>query len=128
MLRDETNRPARMISFALPTMEDPHMPDNAPLRSGDPAPDFELMDENKNKVKLSDLRGKKVVLLFYRLVFCRFCRAGNCRSARALPSLTAGSTEPVSFALSGTSPFYHALLKKKSNSPSPLLSAPPRRW
>ena len=35
------------------------------LKPGDPAPNFELMDENKNVVKLSDLRGRKVVLLFY---------------------------------------------------------------
>jgi len=42
---------------------------NAPLKIGDPAPDFAVMDENKNQVKLSDLRGKKVVLLFYPMDF-----------------------------------------------------------
>src|SRR3989338_10894692 len=35
------------------------------LKEGDKAPDFELDDESGNKVKLSDLRGKKVVLYFY---------------------------------------------------------------
>jgi peroxiredoxin Q/BCP len=32
---------------------------------GDKAPDFSLLDENENKVTLSKLRGKKVVLYFY---------------------------------------------------------------
>ena len=39
--------------------------DNQPLKVGDPAPEFEVMDEAKNKVKLSDLRGKNVILWFY---------------------------------------------------------------
>ena len=44
--------------------------DNAPLRVGDAAPEFELMDQDKNKVKLSDFRGnQKVVLLFYPMDF-----------------------------------------------------------
>src|SRR5687767_11379653 len=100
MLRDETNRPARMISFALPTMEDPHMPDNAPLRPGDPAPDFELMDENKNKVKLSDLRGKKVVLLFYPMDFSPVCTDEHCKFGPDLPKLTGGSNDTVVFGVS----------------------------
>lgn len=35
------------------------------LQPGDPAPDFESVDHLGNRVKLSDLRGKKVVLWFY---------------------------------------------------------------
>jgi peroxiredoxin len=35
------------------------------LSAGDPAPDFEASDHRGNRVKLSDLRGKKVVLWFY---------------------------------------------------------------
>ena len=35
------------------------------LREGDTAPDFETRDERGNPVKLSDLRGQKVVLYFY---------------------------------------------------------------
>jgi peroxiredoxin Q/BCP len=35
------------------------------LQQGDQAPDFELSDQNGDRVKLSDLRGQSVVLYFY---------------------------------------------------------------
>jgi peroxiredoxin Q/BCP len=35
------------------------------LNVGDQAPDFEVRDHNGNTVRLSDLRGKRVVLWFY---------------------------------------------------------------
>jgi len=38
------------------------MPD---VKVGDPAPDFTLQDSNGQTVRLTDLRGKKVVLYFF---------------------------------------------------------------
>jgi peroxiredoxin Q/BCP len=35
------------------------------LKAGDPAPDFELMDENGAAVRLVDFRGRRVILYFY---------------------------------------------------------------
>jgi peroxiredoxin Q/BCP len=35
------------------------------LKAGDTAPDFELLSDEGERVRLSDLRGKKVVLYFY---------------------------------------------------------------
>ena len=43
----------------------PHKTLSKPLQEGDPAPDFSLMDDSGKTVKLSDLRGKTVVLYFY---------------------------------------------------------------
>ena len=37
----------------------------AMLKPGDPAPDFDAQTHDGRRVKLSDLRGKKVVLWFY---------------------------------------------------------------
>jgi len=40
------------------------------LKVGDSAPDFTLVDQARNKVRLSDFRGKQnVVLAFYVLAF-----------------------------------------------------------
>ncbi len=35
------------------------------LEVGRKAPDFTLLDENREKVKLSEYKGKKVVVFFY---------------------------------------------------------------
>jgi peroxiredoxin len=40
-----------------------------PLKVGDKAPEFSLHDQNNKVVKLSDFKGKTVVLAFYVLAF-----------------------------------------------------------
>ena len=35
------------------------------LKPGDPAPDFDLRDQSGKTLKLSGLKGKRVVLFFY---------------------------------------------------------------
>jgi peroxiredoxin Q/BCP len=35
------------------------------LKVGDKAPDFILLDQNDNKISLSDYKNKKIVLWFY---------------------------------------------------------------
>ena len=37
----------------------------ARLKKGDTAPAFQLVDQNEKKVKLSDFKGKKLLLYFY---------------------------------------------------------------
>lgn len=39
------------------------------LKVGDKAPDFALQDQDRKTVKLSDFKGKTVVLAFYVLAF-----------------------------------------------------------
>ena len=46
---------------------------------GDEAPDFELRDQDRNPVRLSDFRGKKnVVVVFYPLAFTGVCQGELC--------------------------------------------------
>lgn len=46
--------------------------------TGQPAPDFSLIDSDKNKVTLSDLKGKNVLLLFFPLAFTGVCTKELC--------------------------------------------------
>lgn len=48
------------------------------LKVGDHAPDFEGKDQNGNKIKLSDFKGKKVVLYFYPKDDTPGCTAQAC--------------------------------------------------
>ncbi len=48
------------------------------IKVGDPAPDFELYNSEKKLVKLSDERGKPVLLLFFPLAFTSTCTKELC--------------------------------------------------
>src|SRR6185436_13416069 len=48
------------------------------IGKGQKAPDFSLYDSDKNKVSLSDLQGRNVVLLFFPLAFTSVCTAELC--------------------------------------------------
>ena len=48
------------------------------VKIGKPAPDFSLFSDAKKEVKLSDLKGKNVVLLFFPQAFTGVCTAELC--------------------------------------------------
>jgi len=48
------------------------------IEKGQKAPDFSLYDSDKNKVSLSDLQGRNVVLLFFPLAFTSVCTVELC--------------------------------------------------
>ncbi|TXK49665.1 thioredoxin-dependent thiol peroxidase [Pontibacter qinzhouensis] len=48
------------------------------LKKGDIAPDFESKDQHGNPIKLSDYRGKKVILYFYPKDDTPGCTAQSC--------------------------------------------------
>ena len=56
-----------------------------PLNVGDPAPDFELPTDSGATVKLSDLRGKRVVLYFYPKDDTSGCTTQACGFRDAYP-------------------------------------------
>lgn len=102
------------------------MPENQPLSIGQAAPDFELMNEKKEKVSLVSLRGKKVVLLFYPMDFSPVCTSEHCTFGPELPTLTGGG-DVVLFGVSTDSPFSHAEYKAKYSIPYSLLADPTRK-
>lgn len=92
-----------------------------PLKVGDPAPDFALMNQDKTVVKLSDLRGRKVVLLFYPMDFSPVCTQEHCAFG---PEITKIRTDDktVVFGVSTDSPFAHAAFKRQYGLPYDLLA------
>lgn len=48
------------------------------ITTGQQAPDFSLTDSEKNKVALSDFKGKNVLLLFFPLAFTGVCTKELC--------------------------------------------------
>src|SRR5208283_3184052 len=60
-----------------------------PIVVGQPAPDFELENQDKKKIKLSDLRGRKVVLAFYPLDFSPVCTNEHVCFQHDLPAFAA---------------------------------------
>jgi thioredoxin-dependent peroxiredoxin len=92
-----------------------------PLKVGDTAPDFEVMDQNKNKVSLSSLRGKRVVLLFYPMDFSPTCTGEHCSFGPAIDKIRAG-TNTVVYGVSTDSPFAHEAYKNQYNIPYDLLA------
>ncbi len=56
---------------------------------GEVAPDFELLNDEGKRVKLSDFRGKKVVLYFYPADFTSGCELQACSFRDAYPKIEA---------------------------------------
>ena len=100
---------------------------NAPLKVGEMAPEFELMDQEKTKVKLSDYRGrKKVALLFYPMDFSPVCTEEHCAFGPELGRIQ-GGPDTVVFGVSCDSPYSHAAFKKQYGIPYSLLADVTRR-
>ena len=92
------------------------------LKPGDVAPEFEMMNQDKQPVKLSDFRGKKkVVLLFYPMDFSPTCTDEHCTLGPQLDKIKGGD-DTVVFGVSCDSPYAHAAYRKQYNIPYDLLS------
>jgi peroxiredoxin len=97
------------------------------LKVGQQAPEFELMNQDKNKLKLSDYRGKKkVILLFYPMDFSPVCTEEHCSFGPELGRI-AKDDQTVVFGVSCDSPFCHTAFRKQYNIPYDLLSDPTRK-
>jgi peroxiredoxin len=80
-----------------------------------------MMNQEKKPIKLADLRGKKVVLLFYPMDFSPVCTAEHCTFGPELGKIQKDANTVV-FGVSCDSPFAHDAFKKQFHIPYDLLS------
>ena len=57
------------------------------LSTGDAAPDFTLLDQDSNKVKLSDFKGRKVLVYFYPKADTPGCTTQACGLRDVMPKV-----------------------------------------
>jgi peroxiredoxin Q/BCP len=91
-----------------------------PLKAGIPAPDFELLDDTNTPRKLSDLRGKNVILYFYPEDDTPGCTKEACNFRDDYSAY-----EKAGVIILGVSPDTvqsHVKFKRKFNLPFPLLA------
>lgn len=90
------------------------------ITKGQHAPDFSLFDSDKKEIKLSDYKGKNVLLLFFPLAFTGVCTAELC-SIRDNYSIYNDLDAQV-LGISVDSLFVLDKFKKEQNLNFPLLS------
>ena len=92
------------------------------LEVGSMAPDFELPDQNGNKHRLSDYRGKKVILYFYPKDNTSGCTKQACGFADRYPQITEKGA--VVLGVSRDSVLSHKKFEQNYTLPFTLLSDP----
>lgn len=90
------------------------------IKTGEPAPLFNLYDSDKNEVRLESLRGKKVVLLFFPFAFTSTCTAELCSVRDEISYYDKLNAEVL--AISVDSPYTLDRFKKEQNLNMRLLS------
>ena len=95
------------------------------LSVGDPAPDFTLADADGNSVKLSDFKGKKVVLYFYPKDDTPGCTKEACGFRDAQNEY--GEANAVVIGVSPDSENSHQRFRDKYDLPFHLLADPDRQ-
>lgn len=92
----------------------------ASVQVGDQAPDFTLVNEDNDKVTLSEQRGSPVVLVFYPFDFSGTCTKENCEIRDNYGSwLDKGAKV---YGISRDSRFAHAAFKKQEGFKHTLLA------
>ena len=92
------------------------------LQIGDPAPDFELLSDENQPIRLSDLRGRRVVLFFFPRADTPGCTAQACGFRDRMPVIETGNATVLG--LSPDLPSALAKWRAKEKLPYNLLSDP----
>jgi len=90
------------------------------LNTGDKAVDFQLFNTNLEKVKLSQFRGKKVVLVFYPGAFTSVCKKELCTFRDSIARFE--KLDAVVLGISVDSPFANKAFKEQNMISFELLS------
>lgn len=90
------------------------------VKVGERAPEIALPDTERKIVRLSDLRGKKVVLAFYPGAFTKVCEKELCAFRDSLAKLEALQAQVIG--ISVDSPFANGAFAAVNRLPFPLLS------
>ncbi|HET9277486.1 MAG TPA: peroxiredoxin, partial [Flavitalea sp.] len=90
------------------------------VETGQMAPDFSLYDTERNKVTLSDLRGKNIVLLFFPFAFSSVCTRELCSVRDSIGDFA--TLEAEVFGISVDSHYTLAKYKEDQNLNFSLLS------
>lgn len=92
------------------------------LNIGEAAPDFELVNQNGDRVRLSDYRGKKVVIFAFPKANTMGCNAQACTFRDEFPAIQANNA--VVLGVSGDTPETLRRWKQSRKLPYDLLSDP----
>ncbi len=95
------------------------------LREGDPAPDFELETDAGRRLRLSELRGRTLVLYFYPRAGTPGCTAEACEFRDATPELQGKGA--VVLGISPDTAEAQARFKARHNLPFTLLADPEKK-
>lgn len=91
------------------------------IEVGDEAPDFELLDQHRNPVRLSSFRDdKNVIVVFYPLAFTGVCQGEMCAIRDSIADF--GSDDVQTLAISVDSGAVHAKWAAEQGYTFPLLS------
>lgn len=90
------------------------------IQTGQQAPDFSLYDSDKQKVTLSDYKGKNVLLLFFPAAFTSVCTQELCSTRDNIALYTKANAQV--FGISVDMPFSLAKFKEEQKLNFPLLS------
>src|SRR5437764_13420126 len=91
----------------------------ADLKVGDPAPEFEALDDHNQTVRLSDFRGKRVVLYFYPKDNTPGCTTQACGFRDSYPAIT--DKNAIVLGVSPDTAASHVKFRDKFELPFPLL-------
>ena len=91
-----------------------------PIQTGQTAPDFSLYDSDKQKVSLSDYKGKNVLLLFFPQAFTGTCTKELCSTRDNIATYNQANAQV--FGISVDSVFTLGKYKEEQQLNFPLLS------